>query len=246
MQHLNDEQLIAHHYRDADAAEHLAACSECGARYATLQQVLALVDAAEVPQRGPAYADEVWNRLRWRLDRRERKTRRWLLAVAAALAIVLVGGEIWRHRQPASDPQRPAVAAIPKQPNPEANVLVNVVGDHLDAAERVLTEVANADPAKDLDVSGEQSRAEDLVTANRLYRQTAMRRGDARIANVLSDIEPVLVELSHADDKLSPEELADLQKRIDARNLLFKLRVLNSRSERPSQNLLASNRMHSL
>ncbi len=245
MQHLNDEELVAHHYGDADAAEHLHACAECAARLTTLRQVLALVDAAEVPVRGAEYPEQMWNRLRWRLERRERKTRRWLLAIAAALAMVLAGGELLRNRRAPAGTRQPLAAATATAPDQGSNVLANAVGDHLDDAERVLTEIANADPARDLDVSSEQSRAEDLVTSNRIYRQTAMRRGDARIASVLSDIEPVLIELSHAG-KLSSGELAELQKRIESRNLLFKLRVLNSRTERPNHNLLAANRMHSL
>ena len=67
MQHLNDEELIAHHYHDADASEHLRACADCRAQYETLCRVLSLVDAMPVPDRAPDYADHVWNRLRWRL-----------------------------------------------------------------------------------------------------------------------------------------------------------------------------------
>ena len=127
-------------------------------------------------------------------------------------------------------------------------MLVYVVTDHLDAAERVLAEVANADPKKGLDVGEETKRAEDLVDANRIYRQTAARRGDARIAALLSDIEPILVELSHSGAKLSPDELASMQKRIDSKNLLFKMRVMSAQGEgqQHNDNVLASQHLNSL
>ena len=226
MQHLNDEDLIAHHYRDADASPHLEACADCRAQYATLCGVLALVDSMPVPERDP---EQIWNRLRWRLERRRRRTWQWVAGVAAALVVVFFA------LRPAIRTQKPEMVATTttQQPNnpttqqPANKVLVYVVGDHLDAAERVLAEVANADPKKGLDVAEEQKRAEDLVDANRIYRQTATRRGDARIAALLSDIEPILVELSHSGDKLTPEELTSMQKRIDSKNLLFKMRVMS-------------------
>jgi len=235
MQHLNDEELIAHHYRDADASQHLAACADCRAQYATLCGVLALVDSLPVPERDP---EQIWNRLRWRLERRRRRTWQWIAGVAAALVLVFLAirPEI-RNQKPELVATTTTATQQPNNPTtqqPTNKVLVYVVGDHLDAAERVLAEVANADPKKGLDVAEEQKRAEDLVDANRIYRQTATRRGDARIAALLSDIEPILVELSHSGDKLTPEELTSMQKRIDSKNLLFKMRVMSgSRATEP-------------
>lgn len=94
----------------------------------------------------------------------------------------------------------------------------------------MLVELSNADPKKSLDVSSQQKRAVDLVASNRIYRQTAVQRGDERIASVLSDLEPVLVELSHAGSTLTPEEVSALQKRIDAKGLLFKVRVVSAQN----------------
>lgn len=262
MQHLNDEDLIAHHYRDGDASEHLRACAVCKAQYETLCRVLSLVESVPVPERGESYADEVWNRLRWRLERRRRRSWQWVASVAAVLAIAFVTGEWWHSRQqPAASGQQIAAAARPlntstpqqlntstaQQPD-SSKVLVYVVGDHLDAAERVLAELSNADPKKGLDVGEQQKRAEELVDANRIYRQTAARRGDARIAALLSDIEPILVELSHSGAKLTPDELTSMQRRIDSKNLLFKMRVMSAQGEgqHNSDTVLASQHLNSL
>ena len=51
----------------------------------------------------------------------------------------------------------------------------------------VLVELINADPKSSMDISSEQERAGDLVTETRLYRQTAARTGDTRIASLLDD-----------------------------------------------------------
>ena len=51
MQHLTEEQLVAHYYRDADAHDHLRSCAECAAQYETIRRVLALVTEAPVPRK---------------------------------------------------------------------------------------------------------------------------------------------------------------------------------------------------
>ena len=105
-----------------------------------------------------------------------------------------------------------------------------IVSDHLDSSERMLTEVANADPKRSLDVSGESKRAVELVASNRIYRQTAARNGDERVAMLLADLEPVLVELAHAGDTLTPDKVSALQKRIESKGLLFKVRVVGAQT----------------
>lgn len=241
MQHLNEEQLVLHHYHDGDGAaqaeEHLAGCAECRAQFETLCRVLALVDTLPVPDRGDGYSEKVWTRLRWKLGSERRRLRHWQVGFAAAamLAIAFVSGILWHQRGGQTIPSVPVAqtstahgqtgASVPPS---QTQILFVVVGDHLDASERMLLEVANADTRRSLDMSEESRRAEDLVVSNRIYRQTAAQRGETRIATLLSDIEPVLLELAHAGTTLSPEKLAALQKRIESKGLLFKVRVVSA------------------
>jgi hypothetical protein len=237
MQHLTEEQLVAHFYRDDDAppeaSAHLGECRDCGAQYDTLRRVLALVDGMPVPERGERYGEQVWTRLRWRLDRRKRRTWLSLAAAAAVFAIAFMAGQYWHATHGggslvAAKASRTAVPVPAKQPND--HVLVFVVTDHLDNTARMLLTVANADPGKGLDLTSEQARAVELVASNRIYRQTASQRGDARIVSLLSDIEPILVELSHAGTTLSAEQLTSMQKRIEEKGLLFKVRVMSAQA----------------
>jgi len=257
MQHLTEEQLVLHHYHDGDAPfaveQHLAACGDCREQFDTLRRVLALVSEAPLPERDASYGSEVWQRMRWKLgsrpsrvartflsapragsaDKNVRATRvtagrsrAWVapLIAAAAIALAFIGGILWHSRQ-----SHPASAPVAKaQPNPE-KLLVLVVGDHLENSERMLTELTNADPSQALDLTNESRRAEELVASNRIYRQAATQRGDTRMATLLSDLEPVLTELAHADGTLSPSEVSALQKRIESKGLLFKVRVASAR-----------------
>ena len=234
MQHLNEEQLVLHHYHDDEAAapvaQHLAECDQCRAHYETLRRILALVNELPIPERGNGYAEQVWKRLHWKM-RGESRRIRWqsLLAAAALVAVAFFAGQLWRARNiaPSVPAGGTAMATIAQQPARDRLLLI-VVSDHLDSSERMLTEVANANPKRSFDVSGERKRAEELVASNRIYRQSAAGSGDARVAMLLADLEPILVELAHADDKLMPDELVSLQKRIESKGLLFKVRVVGA------------------
>ena len=72
----------------------------------------------------------------------------------------------------------------------------------------------------------ERRRAEELVAANRLYRQTAEESGEARVTELLDELERLLVDLAASPDTLSAEDLERSVTRIDANGLLFKVRVL--------------------
>jgi hypothetical protein len=242
MQHLTEEQLVLHHYHDGDAAadieQHLASCAECRAQSATLRRMLSLVDSLPVPERGERYGEEVWTRLRWKLGSERRRVRHWQVGFAAAamLIIAFMSGILWHQRSTQTTTALPTqtVAQQVKQPVEPARpsqILLVVVNDHLDQSERMLMEVANADAKHSLDMSESSKRAEDLVASNRMYRLTAQQRGETRIAALLSDLEPVLLELAHAGQSLTPAEVAALQKRIDDKSLLFKVRVMSAQTK---------------
>jgi anti-sigma factor RsiW len=241
MQHLNEEELVLHHYHDGEGAaaveQHLASCDECRAQFNTLRRVLALVDEMPVPERGDDYSGEIWSRLRWKLGSDRRRRVRWqsALAAAAVLALAFFAGQLWHARNSATAPAGRIAgatqsASIAQQQASHDRLLLIVVSDHLDSSERMLTELANADPKRSLDVSGESKRAVELVASNRIYRQTAARNGDGRVAMLLADLEPVLVELAHAGDTLTPDKVTALQKRIESKGLLFKVRVVGAQT----------------
>jgi hypothetical protein len=172
----------------------------------------------------PADIESVWLRLRPRLEvaRRERALRRAVLApLAAAAAIVLafLAGRHW-----------PAPGAAPQAAEAEVRerVLLVAVGEHLERSQMLLVELANAPAGRSFDIGLEQERAQELVGANRLYRQAAVRAGEPAMASVLEELERLFLEVAHAPEHLRPEQIAKLQRRIEARGLLFKVRVLES------------------
>ena len=239
MNHLTEEQLILHYYgeeSDALSSEHhLEECAGCRDLYSSLQRVLNAVDALPVPEPGPEYGAEVWRRIQHRVPTR----RRWLpsfewrwAAAAAAMAGLLIAAFVAGRHYPQLHPQlarRPSTQ-ISSVADPQAGerVLLVAVGDYLERSQMVLIELANANPKGKLDISSEQERAVGLVSESRLYRQTAEHTGDTAVANVLDELDRVLLDIAHGPSEVSPAELDDLRQKLKAEGILFKIRVLGS------------------
>jgi len=98
----------------------------------------------------------------------------------------------------------------------------------------ILVELANASMTSGsgkLDISYETRTAEDLLEANRLYRQTASSAGDVGTAALLEDLERVLIEIAHSPAAVSTKQLEDLRAQIEDRGILFKVKVFGSQLE---------------
>jgi len=242
MKPLEDEDLILFLYGESPDPEavrrQIEASEELRARCETLRLVLAAVDGAAVPERGERYGAEVWGRLQPRLAGERRRgrlipfpsipsLRRWQPAgwAAAALILLAVGfafGRWW-----------PQPAALPQEARDR--ILLATVATHLERSERLLAEVANAPGPVDL--SAERAWAHDLLAANRLYRQSVRQAGRQRLAGVLEDLEPFLLDLAHAPAEPPAAEIAALRERIATQALLFKVRVESERLDSRKQTL---------
>jgi anti-sigma factor RsiW len=234
MNHLNEEQFVLYYYGEQSEGveDHLGACEHCRDAYHTLQRVLNSVDSLPVPERGADYEAQVWRQVSEKLPRKGSFASRWFtwkpLVAAAAMAVLVVAaflaGRTW-HTPGAS--HGPGVMADSQV---RERVLMVAVGDHLERSQTVLVELSNAGAPSSgaLDISYEQRAAEDLVESNRLYRQTAMSAGDAATANLLEELENVLLDIAHSPSEVSEKQLEDLRREIEGRGILFKVKVFGT------------------
>jgi hypothetical protein len=122
------------------------------------------------------------------------------------------------------------MAALPAEAR--ERILTRTVAVHLESSERLLTELANSETDGAVDLSAERRWAQDLLTANRLYRQSARNGGRSRIAALLDELEPLLLEIAHGPSEIPADEIEDLRARIEDQSILFKMRVASQRLER--------------
>jgi len=243
--HYSEDDLTLYYYgegrRRTDIDAHIESCPECAARYRDLASTLALIVAPDTPERDEQYGREVWQRIRHQLPEQHRfgwftGFNRFLGFAAAAAALVIAAFIAGQRFRP--NPTNPMDAVNRVNPVNETSasdttakrILLTSVADHLDRSERVLTDIMNA--SNPGDISTEQSWAEDLIDASRLYRQDAVAAGEPSVASVLDEIERNLLEIVHSPSRISNDDLEQIRRRIDAAALLFKVRVLGDELRR--------------
>jgi hypothetical protein len=242
MTHLTDDDLVLHYYGEMNPGDesrtgtHLAECAACQQNYVRLQRVMAYVDCAPAVDAPAGFERVAWTRLEAALPSRRGG---WLtsalfspgrLALAAALVLVVTGaflaGRLASRTTPATVPVPVAASAAQVR----ERILLVDLGDHLDRSQMMLIELVSADgnTGGNVDISTEQARAQQLVAANRLYRQTAATTGDTAMASLLDELERTLIDIAASPSTLTQADLEQVRQRIESKGLLFKVRVVSS------------------
>ena len=238
--HLSEEDLVLAHYRELPAADqaaadaHLAGCEHCRTARARLVETLGLVDSAPAAEPPPGFERVMWARVQAALPAPEVAgwrawfAPRWVMAASAAslLLVAFLAGR-WSSTPTPTPATETAAVTTPVSDTPERILLV-AAGDHFDCTQMVLAELVNADPAQAGILDVERARAADLVSTNRVIRQSASDAGDQVMADLLDDLERVLLEVANGGGDDTAAELEMVKARIESRGILFRLRVITS------------------
>jgi len=152
--------------------------------------------------------------------------RQWV-PIGSFAALAIMGTALALRPAPAPAPLVLSQGPV-EQPDEglQERVLYTALDDHFQQAEMLLVEVRNS---RDRDsLTFESAAADELISAGRLYRQTAEHTGQQRVVQVLDDLEPVLVEVARSPERMNPGARQWLRARIDEDALLFKVRVAAS------------------
>lgn len=245
MKHPDEQEMVMHVLGDTEDTEqiraHLAGCEQCRAQVAEIERLLAATSELKVPEPDAGFEARIWERQRRHLGQLHQAqgaepklaevipfwTPRRMGSVGAVAAMLLVAFMVGLYSAP------PGTEIVPQRSASSGDrILFVAVGDHLESARMVLMELVNADRNETVDISAQQQRAQTLLANNRLYRQTAQLNGQTALADVLADLERVLLEIARTSGEVPAEELDWLRERIASRDLLFKVSVIEGQTRR--------------
>jgi hypothetical protein len=234
MKHLSEEDLVLIYYGEPEIPEgarvHLAGCEQCKAAADSLAQTLDLCNEWRLPTPDAGFERRIW----------PSKTRGWFaprpwVTVAAAAALLVAAFVAGRQSKVPQPESNSLMAGLSNQAR--ERILEISLADHLDRAGILLTEISNAGDSGARDFTEERNRAQDLIDEGRLMRQTLASQGVSPTLTFLDEMERFLIEVANAPDSVSGRELRELQERIGANSLLFKVRVIESNLRTQGQRL---------
>lgn len=156
------------------------------------------------------------------------------LVMAALLTLVTMSVAYVARTGERSQPATPSVsrAADPAgtpavQPVSIEAAFAALSEQHFERSKLVVLGIASKDArnARSEDWEYERQLASTLLNDTRLYRLTAEERGLKRIADVMGDLELVLLQASHGTPS-DPEDLQQIQRLIDKRDLVTQMELV--------------------
>jgi hypothetical protein len=234
MKHFSEEELIAYQlHESSDEAtiyRHLESCSDCADLSESIAETLRVFSADSVPQPD---LERNWQRLRGNLSvltperRRGFELLRWHWAwpaagFATAALVLLTAFGVHIHRTSETKHNIAVNGHGPLTIEPTDPAIAN----HLDAAERLLTEVNNSSGLLD-DTTREQ--AHSLLLQNAVYVRNARDSGDLAEAAILENFGRVLTTLDN--EPSTPHSTWRLRLEMNTSGLLLDIRILRQNDD---------------
>ena len=253
MKHFSEEELIAYQLGESGDAEairaHVEVCTTCSALADSLAETLRVFSAEPVPA---VEFERSWERVRGHLTVLEPEPRRfgwlrspwaWSAAGVAMAAVLVLAVSLKVHvlRDFGAGAhyamQRPGSGRVPFTEQPMGQPTNPAIAEHLDAAERLLTEVNHSSGPLDA-VTRSQARA--LLVKNAVYVSSAHAQGDVAEATVLENLGRVLTTIDNVSDRQGQREARALDEaegvgfrlEMNTSGLLLEIRILRQNDDR--------------
>jgi hypothetical protein len=161
----------------------------------------------------------------------------WGRLAGTALPLVLVAFGTFYLGRMSVDVEQPTAALLPAPElnqnvennvtSPGRRVLLSNLSSHLQSTDRLFTQVSNSGPGMAAQIEGRHQAIGDMLALNRIYRRMFEANGETQLAEVLQQMEQVLISLKHTSASKDNQEWDNLRNRLDSNDLLFRVRVTN-------------------
>lgn len=229
-----------------DFQVHLKNCARCSEEYNRLTGLKSILDKRIRPQMSEDFWDNFYSRLEDRLDEETRIPAavpkkaslksswwkewgfgfniRWVFYPAAAAVIIVIGIAIGQFLS------LPEGKDFVRQLNP-------AVAAHFDNVQPLLVDYANYTPEEETGtpeetVMVEKSTVEKLLLENQLLKRVVAKEDNITANELMDELELILLELKNNGGN-NDETLRAVQKLIKDNDILFKIKVLKKKEERP-------------
>jgi hypothetical protein len=104
---------------------------------------------------------------------------------------------------------------------------------HLRKAQLLLRSFRNAavaDDVKTIDIAYEKQLSRELLTDNMLYRREAETRKNLPVKEVLSSLEPFLLDIANLSETPTADEMSRIKERMSKKEIVAELQVYTSRA----------------
>jgi len=219
---------------------HLENCARCSETYKEMTALKALMDNRARPQMSDEFWDNYYSRLEEKLDAvtvqspgRNRWFRnfklQWVLYPAAAAAVLVVGIALAQF------------LSLPGNQNLLTTAVTSIhrlnpaVANHFDNVQPLLVDYSNYTPEESREkedagtpeetVMVEKSTVQKLLLENRLLKQVVAKEDNITAAQLIDELELILLELKNADGN-NKETARAVRQLIEDNDILFKMKAL--------------------
>jgi len=138
------------------------------------------------------------------------------------------------HSEPPARPVQPPVQSGSKRPTPRRPVidranrptwLESETNTHLVQTQLLLRSFRNAEIETVSDVAYERELSRELLNRNRLLRRRAEQKEETRAQELLSHVEPLLLDIANLPERPEPEEMRSLKDLIRDQQIIAELQL---------------------
>jgi len=120
--------------------------------------------------------------------------------------------------------------AVRRAPERRPTLLEGETGKHLEQAQLLLRSVRNAEAETVGYLAYERELSRELLSRNRWLRRTAEKKDGRRAEELLSQIEPFLLDIANLPDEPAPEEVTVLKELIRDQHIIAELQLYAGRN----------------